>query len=98
VKKTETKEEKVTIVSKTQTVTIICDICKTPDSEWVPTIDEFEYSKFESEMNFSFSWSGMHDSFGYGFSFDICPKCFTDKFLPFMEESGVNLDDCEWDW
>jgi hypothetical protein len=99
-KKTETKEKQVVVTETTTKTTAICDICKTPDSEWVPPImDEVEYSNFEYEINFSFSRDGgMHYSYGYGFIFDICPGCFTDKFLPFLEENGVNLDSCEWDW
>ena len=78
-----------------------CDLCGLEtkrernwgtDDDWDNTLDNTRV-KYET---------GQSDRDGGGYSktksFDICPKCFEEKLIPWFESQGATIQESELNW
>jgi hypothetical protein len=72
----------------------VCDICKDESNEeWAPG-----FSAFESTVEISDGESFPEGGSGTSIKYDICPKCFKEKLIPWLESQGAETKVNEWDW
>ena len=73
-----------------------CDIChdRFDSLNW----DEPKGSDFDVDTTVECKrgYSAWGDAWGEGISFDICPTCFKEKLVPWVESHGSKVT--EWDW
>lgn len=75
-----------------QTLAIICDLCKTRYDgatryNWATGQFDIERTTVSSESGTVFPEGGSTDVIDV----DICPRCFTDKLLPWLQSQGVHV-------
>ena len=103
----EIKLENIPQTSRKRVKAVICDICKTrsprgdnyskywelEDQELNPQsgIDITVKMKEETQL-----WNDGGES--KTTSFDICPKCFKEELIPFLESKGAKPEIEEVDW
>jgi len=95
------KYEKKTIKSEYDVLCEVkCDICgATSEScNWEKSI----YKHHETDVSVSISDKSGENypsgGFGRDISFDICPKCFFELLVPFLESYGAKPYEKEWDY
>lgn len=73
-----------------------CDICKkrTDGRGWK------EHSYSVVDIDISMRTGDEYPSGGSGdvISFDVCPDCFENKLIPWMQAQGAEPTIKEWDW
>lgn len=76
----------------------ICDICgaKTSnDGNWLD--DGFEFEK--TRVRLKRGWTSREGGDWNEIEYDICPKCFKEKLIPFIKSlSGKEPRESEHDW
>lgn len=82
----------VTILDKT-----ICDMCKKEinGGDWADGMYDID------ETNISYRTGKNYPEGGFGekYRIDLCPECFKNKLIPFIEEEGnTNIESEEWDY
>lgn len=35
---------------------------------------------------------------GTEYNIDLCPKCFRDRLIPWLQSQGAEIEPVEWDW
>jgi len=85
-KKFETIKEKEVIKNYKKFEYVICELCNKQfdDEEFNEEIYDFN----ESEVKCRIGQSYPSDSFGDIYEIDICPKCFVEKLIPWVESQG----------
>ena len=79
---------------------MVCDLCGTESeqSHWGESYcesDEIEVSVVvKRREGFNYPYGGH----GTEIDLDICPKCFKEKLIPFLQEQGANIEEKDWDW
>ena len=83
---------------RTETVTneylskVVCDLCHdTIPPRWMGDVDEVTV---ERKTGYNGPDGGSGDLVGV----DLCPKCFSDRLIPWLESQGANIQRTEWDW
>ena len=67
---------------------ITCDICGR-DSPCIDGWEEEPYEKLDTEVSFRKGDCFPDDGFtGDTYSIDVCPECFVDKLIPWVESFG----------
>lgn len=82
-------------VKKRHTHTV-CDICKreTKREGWANT----EYAILETEVRIKEGTAYPENGDGTEIEYDICPKCFSEKLIPWLESQGVKTEIRKWDY
>ena len=85
--------EKVKIPAQTKEklTHVTCDICK-------EEIKKESYSATETEVKMRKGDMYPEGGWGEEIEYDICPKCFTDKLIPWLEENGAKREWDDWDY
>jgi len=94
-----TEEAKKTIVIKAQTrlIKVSCDLCGAVAhsiDDWSTRgygIDEITISQKDGD---SYPEGGS----GTEYNVDMCPKCFKEKLIPWLESQGCKAKRKSWDW
>jgi hypothetical protein len=73
-----------------------CDIChnKFDGERW----NHESYSALETEVRMKTGTSYPEGGSGEEIKFDICPKCFREKLIPFIESFGTVAQWKDWDF
>jgi hypothetical protein len=86
-------EEKVTLVKKRVKVVIECDLCRANRNHWAQ--NPWEIGQTEVSMRIGELDPG--GDFGEDTTVDLCPKCFTEKLLPWLKTQGVKPRTEKWE-
>lgn len=73
-----------------------CDICgrETRHLDWATG----SYDIKETEIRLREGSSYPEGGSGTSIEVDICPTCFREKLLPWLETQGVQVQETEWDY
>lgn len=72
-----------------------CDLCKKQHKDnWKSGY----FDSIEIDVNMRTGSSYPDGGSGENYEFDICPECFKNKLIPWMESQGANPTFSEWDW
>lgn len=88
-------------VEHTYLVEVTCDLCGTAgktEDRWSGShydVDETEISVVVKQKE---GFSCPDGGSGTEFDIDICPTCFKEKLVPFLQDQGANIQPKEWDW
>ncbi len=94
--------EEVPAFTRKQCVGMSCDICglKSNCDEW-PTESNHDIQESElwikGSVRTGYSYYGDGGS-GQGCEVDICPKCFYDKLVPWINGLGGTAEVVDWDF
>lgn len=84
---------------------IICDICKKEfkgdKSKWIPLEQGSIYSNYNTEeTSVSFKYGNEYPEGGSGYiiKYNICPYCFMNKLVPWLESQGAAIVEEEYDY
>ncbi len=95
----ETKIVKKTYDSE-ETISITCDICHTKykDDNW--NADWYKLNETEISITIRHKQGDQYPEGGSGteMTIDICPKCFTEKLIPWIKSFGTELKEKEWNY
>ena len=79
---------------------ITCDLCKELSSHisWGGSI--FEVSETEIKISVRQKDGESYPGCGMGtkYEVDICPECFKNKLIPWLESQGCTAEREDWDW
>lgn len=91
-----TKVSKMEIIKEYDRLDLtICDICgDSTKNGW----KDGWYDAHESEISMKTGFNYPEGGSGVTLTFDICPKCFTDKLIPWVKSFGGEPTVKEWDW
>ena len=73
-----------------------CDLCgrKSNGEDWSPG----GYRMAEVEVKLKEGTNYPEGGFGTLYDVDICPDCFRDKLIPWLQSQGAAVRETEWDW
>ena len=86
-KQVEIPSKVVTVVDKT-----VCDLCKME----IPNEGRFVVD----EVTVQYKTGNSYPEGGSGetLSVDLCPRCFEERLIPWLESQGAKPETIEWDW
>jgi hypothetical protein len=90
-------EPKVVTETKQVFKYVQCDICgsqATDNDNW----EGEYYGVSETEIKYREGTSYPEGGSGTAIKVDICPTCFMEKLVPWLESQGVLIKKEEWDW
>lgn len=76
-----------------------CDLCGAKQKR--PDADEWGDSSYDvSEVTIEYRSGSSYPEGGSGTEqrFDVCPKCFKEKLVAWMESQGATITETEWDY
>lgn len=72
----------------------VCDLCgDETTNNWAPGT-----SALETKVSMKDGWNSPDGGQGTKISYDICPDCFKEKLIPWLESQGAKTNVEEWDW
>ena len=76
-------------------VAMSCDLCRktTTKHDWATGFYEVAETTVESKEGTSYPDGGS----GTLYDVDICPDCFRDKLIPWLQSQGAAVRETEWD-
>lgn len=80
-----------------------CDLCgskaEIPNYRW-ESGPLYHYGNTVSETEIRYKWGqhGPEDGNGKEIVVDLCPKCFVEKLVPWLESQGAKVTEKEWDY
>jgi len=97
VRKYETKSK---CINQDYLIEISCDLCgrKAKNENW--DASSYEINETEIEVTVRYKNGSVHPGGGWGTNLivDICPKCFKDELIPFLESKGTKIEEREWEF
>jgi hypothetical protein len=90
-------EEKEVTINKKFCARRVCDLCgkETPGLEW----ERGYYEVAETQVNIRTGNGYPDGGSGVESTVDICPNCFREKLIPWVESHGVSkIEEKEWDY
>jgi len=83
-----------------RTTHLTCDLCgvKSKGYDWV--CGSYEVKEVELSVTIKHRTGESYPSGGSGstFEIDMCPKCFQEKLIPWIQSQGGNVREEEWDF
>jgi hypothetical protein len=78
-----------------------CDLCgkKTKSAiEW--SENRYEVNETEISVNIKQKEGSNYPEGGNGteYEVDLCPDCFKDKLVPWLQAQGAQIEKKDWDW
>lgn len=77
-----------------------CDLCGTfaKDGDWQSSI--YEVNEVEVKVTVRKKDGSIYPEGGWGTSYnvDMCPDCFENKLIPWLESQGCKTEREEWGW
>lgn len=94
------KQEQVPAKTVTSIDKIICDLCgaEAISGCWNSGCYEVEETEIEVSINQKEGMCYPDDSWGEEYLVDMCPKCFKEKLVPWLNEQGANIKPREYDY
>ena len=93
---------------KTETITrehtyidrVHCDLCGAVgrEGEWASGIYEVNQTILEVIVHQKDGASYPSGGWGTEYVVDLCPKCFLERLVPWLNSQGAKLEQKEWDW
>ena len=74
-----------------------CDICGKIVKE-NDTWDKEDFETIETEISMKKGYQYPEGGSGIEVNIDICPECFENKIIPFIESFGNKIEIKEWDY
>jgi hypothetical protein len=75
-------------------ISTVCDLCgDESETAWAP-----RYSAFEATVSLRDGNSYPEGGSGTKIEYDLCPTCFREKLIPWLESQGAKTVVTEWDW
>jgi len=76
-------------------VRVTCDICgyDGKDGDW----KENTYDVRETQVSLRTGTSYPDGGSGVEYEVDLCPKCFAERLIPWLESQGAAVRKTEWD-
>jgi hypothetical protein len=76
-----------------------CDLCgreskANHSDDW----GEGNFDIAETEVRLKVGDSYPEGGAGTEIEFDICPKCFRERLIPWLESQGTKVEEKGWDW
>ena len=94
--------EKRPVPATTRTVLIKrkCDLCGTEskDSDWEAGIYKVNETEIKIIIKQKDGSNYPEGGSGTEYEIDICPACFKDRLVPWLESQGADIEEQEWDW
>ena len=83
-------------VERAVLVAMTCDLCgkQGPRGRWTEDIFRIAETTVQLKIGSSYPDGGMGDMWDV----DICPDCFRDKLIPWLQSQGAAVRETEWDW
>lgn len=82
-------------------VSRVCDICGCKaegGDEWSGSIYDIEDTEVTIKIQYETGTRYPDNGWSKKYEIDICPRCFKDKLMAWLEEQGVNITEIETDW
>jgi len=77
----------------------ICDLCgKEGKHSWDGGIFEESNTAIKASIRHKEGRNYPDSGFGDEIDIDLCPNCFRNKLVPWLQEQGANIKYEEWDW
>jgi uncharacterized protein (DUF2225 family) len=79
---------------------VSCDLCGKVGryGDWESSNWEVAESEIEIEVRYKDGASYPDGGSGQKYNVDICPECFKDKLIPWLESQGCKAKFEDWDW
>jgi hypothetical protein len=94
--------ENVTVPSKVieKHILTTCDLCgkKAVNGDWESSTYEVNEVEVRIEVRYKDGKAYPDCSWGDKFQADICPVCFKNKLIPWLESQGCTAEVEEWEW
>ena len=94
------KYEKIpqTIEAMSVLVEPTCDLCGevAKSGNWESSVWDVAESEIEIEVRYKVGREDMECSFGKKFNVDICPECFREKLIPWLQSQGCKTKFEDW--
>lgn len=93
--KTETHTREHTFCDK-----ILCDLCGKQGigDSWESGYYECNETEVEVTIHQKDGHTYQGGGDGYQYTVDLCPDCFKDRLIPWLNSQGANLKPVEWDY
>jgi len=76
-------------------IEISCDLCgKSSSKEW----KDFNFDATQSLVYLKTGEEYPEGGYGDKYEIDICPSCFKNKLIPWVESQGGQVTETEWDY
>ena len=93
----EYKEEQKTV---TRLVSTKCDLCGAVANDGYWESSDHEVDETDIKVTVRQCEGTSRPEFGSvtEYNVDMCPKCFKDKLIPWLESQGCTAETREWEW
>lgn len=81
-------------------VELRCDICGTiaKHGKWASSVYEVNETEIEVKIKQKDGHSYPEEGSGTEILVDMCPKCFKEKLIPWLNSQGANIQPIDWGW
>jgi hypothetical protein len=89
------KEKEVDVIYKRRKlVKLVCDLClrEFSNTNW----DRHSDDDVSTTVELKDGYCAYGDAWGDGFEFHICPDCFKNKLIPWVESHGSRVTTWRW--
>ena len=94
-------ETKMVEVERINCVNITCDICRMVregTDQWESSYYEINETTIEITVHQKKGSNFPDGGSGDEVVIDICPECFKNKLIPWVESYGTKIERKNWDW
>lgn len=79
---------------------VICDLCGKQGAlgTWESSSYEVEETEIQIKVRQKDGESYPETGWGTEYNVDMCPDCFKDKLIPWLESQGCTAERKDWDW
>lgn len=97
--------KKVVVPEKIEDVRngLLCDLCgkKSPDNyNW--TVESFSVSetklKIETQLSQREGSNYPEGGMGTEYEIDLCPECFKNRLVPWLQSEGAKIEERDWEY
>ena len=79
---------------------LTCDLCGR-ETKWRGWAEDcWDVDEIEIKVTIRRHQGQNYPEGGWGtdYEVDLCPECFKDKLIPWLESQGAKVQQTEWDW
>jgi len=95
------KEKVIPAETREYVVKRSCDICNlvSDSADW-PCTSNYAINETEISITIRHKDGSNYPDGGNGTEtqIDLCPKCFKDKLIPWLQSQGASISIEDWDW
>lgn len=77
-----------------------CDLCgfKAKSEDWGSSRYNVNETDIQVTCKQKDGNSWPEGGSGYEYEIDLCPSCFKNKLVPWLQSQGANIQQIDWDW